>query len=107
MTTAKLLLTSLNISGPPRNNPEPDPLALAVTHLDNRLYNREGIKVAISQRIGNLKNTHIGAHWRVPRQPYIGALMYGPSSDVDVWIGSSIHRSVHTSEFRCINTELV
>ena len=37
--------------------------------------------VAICRRIGKLKNNHVGAHRSVPRQPYFGALMYGPSSD--------------------------
>ena len=61
-------------------------------------FNREGKNVSISQRISNLKNTHIGAH-----QPYIRAPIYWPSSNV--WIGSSIHRSVHTSEFQCIDSD--
>ena len=34
---------------------------------------RDRINVAIRWHIGNLKNTHVGAHWSVPRQPYIGA----------------------------------
>ena len=59
-----------------------------------------------------MKNTHIGTHKRVPRQPYIGALMYGPSSDVwtipplyghsDVWMNRCTE-VVHTSELPCSN----
>ena len=48
-------------------------------------FKRERINLSISRRIGNLKNTHISAHRRVPRQPYIGAAMYGQRSNV--WIG--------------------
>ena len=43
---------------------------------------RDQINVAIRRCIGNLKNTHFGAHWSVPRQAYIGAPMYGPSSNI-------------------------
>ena len=39
----------------------------------------ELINIAICRRIGNLKNTQVGAHRSVPRQPYIGAPMHGPS----------------------------
>ena len=56
----------------------------------------ELINVAICWRIGNLKNTHVGAHRSVPRQPYIGAPMYGPSihrSYCPYVRGWSMHRS--------------
>ena len=35
-----------------------------------RPINGDQIKVAIRRRIGNLKNTHVGAHRSIPRQPY-------------------------------------
>ena len=46
--------------------------------------NGEGTNVAIRRRIDNLKNTHAGAHRRVPLQPYIRGM-------------------VHTSELRCMD----
>ena len=45
----------------------------------------EGIYVAIRWHLGNLNNTHVGAHPRIPRQTYIGIPMYGS------WL-ESIHR---------------
>ena len=46
--------------------------------------NGEGTNVALRRRIDNLKNTHAGAHRRVPLQPYIRGM-------------------VHTSELRCMD----
>ena len=37
----------------------------------------ESINVPICLHLGDLKNTHVGDHWSVPQQPYIGAPMYG------------------------------
>ena len=76
----------------------------------NSNFGREHINLSIHRRIGNLKNTHVGDHQRVHTSegpfigtlsihrnpihtsehaihtsedsPYIGASMYGPSSDV-------------------------
>ena len=78
---------------------------------------RTGRNIAIHWRIGNLKNTHDGAPWRVPWQPYIEAPMFGYRSVfvntlkfccmVHPYIGSIVHTSerypymgsiVHTSE---------
>ena len=58
--------------------------------------NHQGISIAICRRIGNLKNTQVSTHWRVPWQPYIGALMYGQSSYV--WLESIHRRMFYTSE---------
>ena len=44
---------------------------------------------------------HVGAHLSEPRQTYIGAQMYGPSSDV--WLESIHPRMNHTSEFWCMD----
>ena len=42
----------------------------------------EGTNVALRRHIGNLKNTYVGAHRRVPRQPHIGGWSKDRSSDV-------------------------
>ena len=78
----------------------------------------QGTNVPIHWCISNLKNTHVGAHQRVPRQPYIWVLMdhpyLGPPIYNSITVQHSfftqkaevlyIHRSaINTSELQCSN----
>ena len=61
---------------------------LSFYHSPPNLEFRDQINVAIRRRIGNLKNTHVGAHLSIPWQPY----------SFNVWLALRYMDSSHTSD---------